>query len=301
ATAGSDALSTTPTVTVAEAQDGYVNKADLDDGGLTGATENAPNGSTVQLLTEDGTQVAETTVTDNAFTFAKANVPDGKYTIKVTTPAADGGKEVSTSQFTVDTTVTAPSLTTTGNDGDGSVTVGLPTDAKEGDKVKVTFTGEDDQPVSITYTKGENGWTTTDSVPTGVTLDGNTLTIGEDAVKDGSKVNAKSVDTAGNEAEADSATAGSDALSTTPTVTVAEAQDGYVNKADLDDGGLTGATENAPNGSTVQLLTEDGTQVAETTVTDNAFTFAKANVPDGKYTIKVTTPAADGGKEVSTS
>ncbi|WP_218829620.1 Ig-like domain-containing protein [Gallibacterium anatis] len=95
-----------------------MNKADLDDGGLTGATENAPNGSTVQLLTEDGTQVAETTVTDNAFTFAKANVPDGKYTIKVTTPAADGGKEVSTSLFTVDI---ANTLTITSNNGESVI------------------------------------------------------------------------------------------------------------------------------------------------------------------------------------
>ncbi|MDO9826772.1 hypothetical protein Q7494_04240, partial [Glaesserella parasuis] len=58
---------------------------------------------------------------------------------------------------------TAPTLTAvTTDEGLGSVKVGLPTDAVEGDRVIVTFTPEtpeNAQQVSVTLTKGANGWT----------------------------------------------------------------------------------------------------------------------------------------------
>ena len=306
ANAGNDALSTIPSVTVAEAQDGYVNKADLDNGGLTGTTTNAPDGSTIKLLdkNDNPVNIGIVTVTGDTFTIPADKVPDGDYTITVTTPAEAGGKSASTGIFTVDTKVTAPSLSTTGNDGDGSVTVGLPTEAKVGDKVEVSVTPEGaTQPEIVTLTKGETGWTSNKPAIIANTTS-NTATIPENAVQDGSTVTAKSVDTADNEAVASpDATAGNDALAADPEVTVAEAADGYVNKAELGNSGLTGETENAPNGSKVELLDEEGTPVdiGTVTVTDNKFTIPADKVPNGTYTIKVTTPEADGAKEVSTS
>ncbi|NOL49728.1 Ig-like domain-containing protein [Pelistega europaea] len=311
ANAGNDALSTIPSVTVAEAQDGYVNKADLlADGGLNGTTTNAPDGSTIKLLDKDGNPVdiGPVTVTGGTFTIPADKVPEGDYKITVTTPTADGGKtSAPTPLFTVDKTVAAPTVTAATADGDGSVTVGLPTNAKVGDKVEVSVipeSGTAENPTKVTLEKQQDGTWKSDMpavVPSTTTDNKDTTIIPENAVQDGSTVTAKSVDTAGNEAVASpTATAGNDALSTTPTVTVAEAADGYVNAAELEDGGLTGTTTNAANGSTVQLLKGDEV-VATTTVANNAFTFAKADVSDGTYTIKVTTPEADGAKEVSTS
>ncbi|KGQ23906.1 Ig-like domain-containing protein, partial [Gallibacterium anatis] len=307
ANAGNDALSTIPSVTVAEVQDGYVNKADLDNGGLTGTTTNAPDGSTIKLLdkNDNPVNIGIVTVTGGTFTIPADQVPEGDYKITVTTPTADGGKtSAPTPLFTVDKTVSAPSLSTTGNDGDGSVTVGLPTDAKVGDKVEVSVTPEGaTQPEIVTLTKGETGWTSNKPAIIANTTS-NTATIPENAVQDGSTVTAKSVDTADNEAVASpDATAGNDALAADPEVTVAEAADGYVNKAELGNSGLTGETENAPNGSKVELLDEEGTPVdiGTVTVTDNKFTIPADKVPNGTYTIKVTTPEADGAKEVSTS
>ncbi|MFU2076131.1 Ig-like domain-containing protein [Gallibacterium anatis] len=305
--AGNDALSTTPTVTVTDSKNGYVNKTAMEtDGGLNGTTTHAPDGSTIKLLDKNGNpvEIGTVTVTGGTFTIPADQVPEGDYKITVTTPAEDGGKSASTGIFTVDTKVTAPSLSTTGADGDGSVTVGLPTDAKVGDKVEVSVTPEGaTQPEIVTLTKGETGWTSNKPAIIANTTS-NTATIPENAVKDGSEVKAKSVDTAGNEAEADSATAGNDALAADPKVTVAEAKDGYVNDDELKDGGLTGTTENAPNGSKVELLDEEGTPVdiGTVTVTDGTFTIPADKVPNnGTYTIKVTTPEADGAKEVSTS
>ena len=305
--AGNDALSTTPTVTVTDSKNGYVNKTAMEtDGGLNGTTTHAPDGSTIKLLDKNGNpvEIGTVTVTGGTFTIPADKVPEGDYKITVTTPAEDGGKSASTGIFTVDTKVTAPSLSTTGADGDGSVTVGLPTDAKVGDKVEVSVTPEGaTQPEIVTLTKGETGWTSNKPAIIANTTS-NTATIPENAVQDGSTVTAKSVDTADNEAVASpDATAGNDALAANPEVTVAEAADGYVNDDELKDGGLTGTTENAPNGSKVELLDEEGTPVdiGTVTVTDNKFTIPADKVPNGTYTIKVTTPEADGAKEVSTS
>ncbi|MEH8069395.1 Ig-like domain-containing protein [Gallibacterium anatis] len=307
--AGNDALSTTPTVTVTDSKNGYVNKTAMEtDGGLNGTTTHAPDGSTIKLLDKNGNpvEIGTVTVTGDTFTIPADKVPEGDYKITVTTPTADGGKtSAPTPLFTVDKTVSAPSLSTTGNDGDGSVTVGLPTDAKVGDKVEVSVTPEGaTQPEIVTLTKGETGWTSNKPAIIANTTS-NTATIPENAVQDGSTVTAKSVDTADNEAVASpDATAGNDALAADPEVTVAEAADGYVNKAELGNSGLTGETENAPNGSKVELLDEEGTPVdiGTVTVTDGTFTIPADKVPNnGTYTIKVTTPEADGAKEVSTS
>ncbi|MFU2083056.1 Ig-like domain-containing protein, partial [Gallibacterium anatis] len=270
-------------------------------------------------ITNDGTLVTPTLGEGESIKSVIADgetidAVDGKYvlpektygagTIKVTVVDKAGNETVSTNAapITVDKTLpTEPSVTTTGTDGDGSVTVGLPTDAKVGDKVEVSVTPEGaTDPVTITLTKGENNsWTPSADLPTGVTLNGDTLTIGEDAVEDGTPVNAKSIDVAGNENAATAGNAGNDALSTTPTVTVTDSKNGYVNKTAMEtDGGLNGTTTNAPDGSTIKLLDKNGNpvEIGTVTVTGGTFTIPADQVPEGDYKITVTTPTADGGK-----
>ncbi|KGQ31802.1 hypothetical protein JP34_10065, partial [Gallibacterium anatis] len=216
-------------------------------------------------ITNDGTLVTPTLGEGESIKSVIADgetidAVDGKYvlpektygagTIKVTVVDKAGNETVSTNAapITVDKTLpTEPSVTTTGTDGDGSVTVGLPTDAKDGDKVEVKYTDENGDEQTVTLTKGSGGWTPSPAtLPDDVTLDGNTLTIGEDAVKDGTPVNAKSIDVAGNENAATAGNAGNDALSTTPTVTVTDSKNGYVNKTAMEtDGGLNGTTTHA--------------------------------------------------------
>ncbi|MDO9766229.1 hypothetical protein Q7523_12250, partial [Glaesserella parasuis] len=99
---------------------------------------------------------------------------------------------------------TAPTLTAvTTDEGLGSVKVGLPTDAVEGDRVIVTFTPEtpeNAQPVSVTLTKGANGWTSsnTDLIPA-PTNGSNEVTIAKGKVKDNTEVTAVIKDLADNE------------------------------------------------------------------------------------------------------
>ncbi|MDP0342706.1 hypothetical protein Q7Z58_11615, partial [Glaesserella parasuis] len=99
---------------------------------------------------------------------------------------------------------TAPTLTAvTTDEGLGSVKVGLPTDAVEGDRVIVTFTpetSENAQQVSVTLTKGANGWTSsnTDLIPA-PTNGSNEVTIEKGKVKDNTEVTAVIKDLADNE------------------------------------------------------------------------------------------------------
>ncbi|MDG6475978.1 hypothetical protein, partial [Glaesserella parasuis] len=105
-----------------------------------------------------------------------------------------------------DTTVptTAPTLTAvTTDEGLGSVKVGLPTDAVEGDRVIVTFTPEtpeNAQQVSVTLTKGANGWTSDkpELIPA-PTNGSNEVTIAKGKVKDNTEVTAVIKDLADNE------------------------------------------------------------------------------------------------------
>ncbi|OBX04221.1 hypothetical protein QV06_07630 [Gallibacterium genomosp. 3] len=296
ATAGNDALSTTPSVTVVVAQDGYVNKADLANEGLIGTTTNAPDGSIIKLLDKNDhpVDIGTISVTNGRFTIPADKVPEGDYKITVTTPAADGGKvSAPTPLFTVDKTVAAPTVTAAIADNDGSVTVGLPVDAKVGDKVEVSVTPEDaTEPVTVTLEKQADGtWQSdnTDIVPSTTADNKNTTTIPENAVKDGSTVTAKSVDAAGNEAAEQSATAGSDEPK--PTITMGDEVSSGVNKAELSDGGISGTVNNAPAGAQVQLY-KGTTPVGEPTTvgTGGAFTIPNTGnaITDGDdYTVKL--------------
>ncbi|MDP0342705.1 hypothetical protein Q7Z58_11610, partial [Glaesserella parasuis] len=98
---------------------------------------------------------------------------------------------------------TAPTLEALTDDTNlGAVKVKLPEDAKDGDRVIVTFTPEtpeNAQQVSVTLTKGANGWTSsnTDLIPA-PTNGSNEVTIAKDKVKDNTEVTAVIKDLADN-------------------------------------------------------------------------------------------------------
>ncbi|MFK5193657.1 hypothetical protein ACI3PB_08720 [Glaesserella parasuis] len=98
---------------------------------------------------------------------------------------------------------TAPTLEALTDDANlGSVKVGLPTDAVEGDRVIVTFTPEtpeNAQQVSVTLTKGANGWTSDKPDLIANPVNGNEVTIEKGKVKDNTEVTAVIKDLADNE------------------------------------------------------------------------------------------------------
>ncbi|MFW9297490.1 hypothetical protein, partial [Glaesserella parasuis] len=97
---------------------------------------------------------------------------------------------------------TAPTLTAvTTDEGLGSVKVGLPTDTVEGDRVIVTFTPEtpeNAQQVSVTLTKGANGWTSDKPELIANPVNGNEVTIAKDKVANNTEVTAVIKDLADN-------------------------------------------------------------------------------------------------------
>ncbi|MFC0821324.1 hypothetical protein [Moraxella marmotae] len=128
---------------------------------------------------------------------------DGPVTVtaKVSTPegveSAEGSKSI-----TVDTT--APSMPVLTPNPNGSVGVALPKDANVGDTVEVRVIPENgDKLVTVTLTKGANGWTSDDPnlVPNTST---DSTTIPEGAVKDRTTVYAVAKDPVDNVSERDS-------------------------------------------------------------------------------------------------
>ncbi|MFU2083459.1 hypothetical protein ACLQ9N_12845, partial [Gallibacterium anatis] len=94
----------------------------------------------------------------------------------------------------------------------------------------------------------------------------------------------KSVDTAGNEAEADSATAGSD--EPTPSITMDAEVDNGVNKDELSNG-IPGKVDHAPADAKVQLYKgEEAIGNPITVGTDGTFTIPPTTA-DGDYTVKL--------------
>ncbi|MFB6348989.1 hypothetical protein ACFBZI_06070 [Moraxella sp. ZJ142] len=128
---------------------------------------------------------------------------DGPVTVtaKVSTPegleSAEGSKSI-----TVDTT--APSMPVLTPNSNGSVGVGLPKDANVGDTVEVRLIPENGEKlVTVTLTKGANGWTSDDPnlVPNTST---DSTTIPEGAVKDRTTVYAVAKDPVDNVSDRDS-------------------------------------------------------------------------------------------------
>ncbi|WP_426875686.1 hypothetical protein ACM216_09485 [Glaesserella parasuis] len=97
---------------------------------------------------------------------------------------------------------TAPTLTAvTTDEGLGSVKVGLPTDAVEGDRVIVTFTPEDQskgKKVTVTLTKKNGQWESDTPDLIANPVNGNEVTIEKGKVKDNTEVTAVIKDLADN-------------------------------------------------------------------------------------------------------
>lgn len=178
--------------------------------------------------------------------------------------------------------------------GDGSVTISVPENPKEpfvsGDKLIVEYTDEKGTPHTATLTyNGVGGWKSDDpnvpSIPKGQF----STTIAEEHLQDNAEVNAKFKDVASNESEENSATAGYDEITPTPTVDSVTGTD-TDNDGDpdtmvvkgklLDDSGKPLA--NIP----VTLTLEDGTtKVSEVITNENgeyefALTEGENNVPN---------------------
>jgi len=123
-------------------------------------------------------------------TIPEDKVKDGS---KVTAQAKDPAGNESTP-----TTVTAgndkPSApTVTASTEDGSVTVAVPDDAKEGDVLNIAVEGENDNaPTSVSLTKQSDGsWTSSNpNIVPNIEVGKNSTTIPQDNIKDGSDINA---------------------------------------------------------------------------------------------------------------
>ncbi|PJG85885.1 beta strand repeat-containing protein [Conservatibacter flavescens] len=118
-------------------------------------------------------------------------------------------------------TADKPEITASTTDGSVAVKPG-----DDNEKVDITFTGEDDQPKTVTVTKNPTTgeWTITDAGGTGATVDKDTgvVTIPQDDVKDGSPVNAKGTDDQGAIADATPVNAGTDSTPTPPATNTAD-------------------------------------------------------------------------------
>ncbi|MGX3097300.1 Ig-like domain-containing protein, partial [Ursidibacter sp. B-7004-1] len=161
----------------------------------------------------------------------------------------------------------APTIDT-GVDGDGKVTVDLPADAKNGDKVTITYTDEaTGKEKEVVVTKVQDNWKVpADSPIPQDKINGNNLEIPADSVKDNSEVTARTQDLAGNLSEKKKDTSKYDEVTATPTLTV-NAID-TATKADntIDALVVTGTVkkDNTPeNGAKVKLL-HNGAEVVPT-------------------------------------
>ncbi|WP_256821909.1 BppU family phage baseplate upper protein, partial [Rodentibacter trehalosifermentans] len=202
-----------PKLTIPEAADG-VNAEEAQDGVQAEVTLPAktavgdtvvvtvtkPDESTVEatkVVTEDDLKAGKVTVDIPA----EAVATDGDYkaTAKVTTPEGQSSASTPEVPFVVDQT--PPAAPDVVAQDDGSVTV-EPKD-EEG-PTTITYTDENDDPVTIIISKGKDGnWTAKDPLPENVAVDPATgkVTIPADSVKDESPVKAVTEDKAGNKAE----------------------------------------------------------------------------------------------------
>ncbi|HEX5380965.1 MAG TPA: Ig-like domain-containing protein, partial [Acinetobacter sp.] len=175
-------------------------------------------------------------------------------------------------------------------------------------KQVITYTDESNNPVSLIATKGSDGKWSLEKTPTGVSIDSSTglVTIGMDAVKDGSIVKSVGTDADNNTAtDSDTAkadetdTQGSDLIAptleisatdlnlalgetTTITFSFSEAVTGF-NTSDITvaGGSLTGLTT-TDNITWTATFTQDGTATAPSiSVADNTYTDLAGNLGTG--------------------
>ena len=203
--------------------------------------------------------------------------------------------------------------TVTANVG-GSVDVVPPSEA-DTKTVTIRYTDENGVEHTSTVEKSNNGkWTSTD---TNLIVDENTgkTTIPADKVKDNTKVTADATDNSGNKGAEGDAISGIDQVEGKPGITIPEAQDGYINGKELEDGVQTQIT--LPKGTiegatvTVTITKPDGTteQISHTVTGDEVtngkidLTIPKESLPaDGNYKVGVSiqqgnNPAVSGDTE----
>ncbi|WP_201546824.1 Ig-like domain-containing protein [Psychrobacter lutiphocae] len=272
-----NASTDTPDTTAPDAPTATVS----DDG--TEVTGKAEPGSTVSIKDKDGNEIG-TAVAD----------AEGNYTVKLDKPLTNGENitadatdaDNNTSDKTPATAPdssdkTAPSAPTlTPSNDDGSVDVGLPKDAKEGDTVVVEGTNEAGEPVKATLTKQPDGTWKSDNesfVPSTDASNPNTSTIPENAVQDGSDVTAQAKDPSGNTLGPVTVKAPDNASTDTPDTTKPDAPTATVS----DDG--TEVTGKAEPGATVSIKDKDGNEIG-TAVAD----------AEGNYTVKLDKPLTNG-------
>ncbi|MGX3067624.1 Ig-like domain-containing protein, partial [Ursidibacter arcticus] len=162
-------------------------KADLAKGPFKLIAELTENGTT-----ESSDPTAEIPVAQTV----QPGTPDPEATDKESLSKDKGG-------YPNDNTPPPAPTIDTGLDGAAKVTVGLPADAKNGDKVTITYfdeaTGENKE---VVVTKAQDGWKVpADSPISQDKINGNNLEIPADSVKDKTEVTARTQDLAGNLSE----------------------------------------------------------------------------------------------------
>ncbi|WP_426875681.1 Ig-like domain-containing protein [Glaesserella parasuis] len=203
---------------------------------------------------------------------------------------------------TGDTTApSAPQLSTV--PGTGAVAIDLPTDAKPGDTVEVTFKKPDGNDGKVTLTRQPNGgWKSGDEalIPSVEKSDKPQAILGEDKVKDGEPVNAKSKDgfIAGKENSATSVNAGSDAKSATPTDITVKAVDTSA-AADNNPEKVVVSGKAAPNADII--IEKDGKEIGRGKADDKGNFSIPVEETYGELAVgdNLTVKAKDGDKRIS--
>ncbi|PWB13644.1 hypothetical protein DCO44_12725 [Acinetobacter sp. AM] len=154
------------------------------------------------------------------------SLADGSYAVVATVTDAAGNSQSTTSQNVVIDAADAPDVV--------ALPGGAVTSTPGADNVQqvISYTNESDTPVTLTATKAADGTWSLATTPTGVSIDPSTgvITLGMDAVKDGSVVSAEGTDQYNN-SETDNDTALADDLNPN----AADAPDVVA----LDDGSVT--------------------------------------------------------------
>ncbi|MGR3808583.1 beta strand repeat-containing protein [Pasteurella testudinis] len=254
--------------------DGTLNAAEVGEDASTPVKISLPTGTEegdIVVVTINGVeQEVPVTVADLNNGFVTVPVAtDNIEQIDVTAYVKDAsGNQSATGNGSVKVDTTVPQApTVTPSTEDGSVTV---TPADDAVKTDITYVDEDGVTQTVTVVKGEDGtWAAEDgtTLPEGVTVDPTTgvVTIGQDAVKDGSTVTATNTDTANNESVEGTGTAGVDKGPNAPTVTPST-EDGSVTVTPAEGAeklDITYVDEDGVNQTVTVVKGEDGTWAPE--------------------------------------
>ncbi|MGX3097299.1 hypothetical protein, partial [Ursidibacter sp. B-7004-1] len=227
-------------------------EADLAKGPFKLIAELTENGTTESSNPTDPIAVAQT---------VQPGTPDPEATDKESLSKDKGG-------YPNDNTPPPAPIIEPGVDGDGKVTVDLPADAKNGDKVTITYfdeaTGEKKE---VVVTKVQDNWKVpADSPISQDKINGNNLEIPADSVRDNSEVTARTQDLAGNLSEKKKDTSKYDEVTATPTLTVNAIDTATEADNTIDALVVTGTVkkDNTPeNGAKVKLL-HNGAEIVPT-------------------------------------